>query len=670
MLPSSLFSASTLKPTGQSTSGSKNHESDSPRKRSFNNFINMSSSESSSDSDSDYEIKSSYTPNELQHDMDIFTKKLEHQFLKQKIYMEKSKMAARSIRDLNKKLAKLSKIAMDPAMNLARTTASSTTTTTTRNNATESDTKIKDKGKKKVENDISVVAGEEDDMNSQPLFGPPKEKVTLPSKKNKKVNDNNDNNNSNSNNNNNNKRGKEKQIEDDEELDELGEEYLLPSKRSKQNNTIPKTSLVEENSTHHNQQQQKSNASTSKNTNTSLASASASASSVESSAATPGLKKKWQNKTIHDRIQLRHSNYCDIFHRKSEIVDRKSLNRKPRSLLSNRSPLVTNQDMRDLLIATSLDGQLQFINMETKKVIKTLESDILFKDAWVEDICWASPNSLALSPAVKNLKPNDHTITMINIKSIDKENIEGQIQKLPSNPHSKAYTTITSCDTGKSNYRASFLTAGEDKAVFFWDLSIRPNEEWKVEKINRAYINHTNRINTLLYDVYSDKVFSGASDKKMICYDLQAESQVFEHHFSSRVNNIMQSKATPNLFLISESKTTNQFTIYDQRCINMKDSLKLNFGCTQDLNLSRYITPDWHENGYTVVCGSQTDSKINFWDLRYNKVSDGPTFAIPLDGTKRILPTMFIPNRNTIVAASSGHVLSWVDYAVQRHVKI
>lgn len=75
----------------------------------------------------------------------------------------------------------------------------------------------------------------------------------------------------------------------------------------------------------------------------------------------------------------------------------------------------------------------------------------------------------------------------------------------------------------------------------------------------------------------------------------------------------MQSKATPNLFLISESKTTNQFTIYDQRCVNMKDSVRLNFGCIQDLNLSRYITPDWHENGYTVVCGSQTDSKINFW---------------------------------------------------------
>lgn len=36
----------------------------------------MSSSESSSDSDSDYEIKSSYTPNELQHEMDIFTKRV------------------------------------------------------------------------------------------------------------------------------------------------------------------------------------------------------------------------------------------------------------------------------------------------------------------------------------------------------------------------------------------------------------------------------------------------------------------------------------------------------------------------------------------------------------------------------------------------------------------
>lgn len=45
---------------------------------------------------------------------------------------------------------------------------------------------------------------------------------------------------------------------------------------------------------------------------------------------------------------------------------------------------------------------------------------MLFKDTWIEDICWASPHTLALAPATKTSQPNDYSITLIDINPIDR----------------------------------------------------------------------------------------------------------------------------------------------------------------------------------------------------------------------------------------------------------
>lgn len=70
------------------------------------------------------------------------------------------------------------------------------------------------------------------------------------------------------------------------------------------------------------------------------------------------------------------------------------------------------------------------------------------------------------------------------------------------------------------------------------------------------------------------------------------------------MNNIQLGYRTAN--------TSNQFNMYDQRMPGMR-GIVLDFGYKVQENLSRYIRPDWHQNGYMVACGSQTESKVHFW---------------------------------------------------------
>lgn len=66
------------------------------------------------------------------------------------------------------------------------------------------------------------------------------------------------------------------------------------------------------------------------------------------------------------------------------------------------------------------------------------------------------------------------------------------------------------------------------------------------------------------------------------------------------------------------ANTSNQFNMYDQRMPGMR-GIVLDFGYKVPENLSRYIRPDWHQNGYMVACGSQTESKVHFWYVFYDR---------------------------------------------------
>lgn len=92
----------------------------------------------------------------------------------------------------------------------------------------------------------------------------------------------------------------------------------------------------------------------------------------------------------------------------------------------------------------------------------------------------------------------------------------------------------------------------------------------------------------------------------------------------------------------------------------------MRFGQQEEDNLSRFIKPDIHENGYMVCCGGQGSSKLNFWDLRYVDVSRGPSFGMDTQAVTRSLRSMFLPNQSSIVSLSSSRLITWLDYGVQK----
>jgi hypothetical protein len=119
------------------------------------------------------------------------------------------------------------------------------------------------------------------------------------------------------------------------------------------------------------------------------------------------------------------------------------------------------------------------------------------------------------------------------------------------------------------------------------------------------------------------------------------------------------------VYYSSISLRADQFSIYDQRCPGF-EGIKLRFGQQEQENLSRFVKPDMHENGYTVSCGSQCSAKLNFWDIRYANVSRSPSFSMNPTGTTRILKSLFIPRSESVVAISSLKKMIWFDYQVER----
>ncbi|KAL0136641.1 WD40-repeat-containing domain protein [Mucor lusitanicus] len=340
-------------------------------------------------------------------------------------------------------------------------------------------------------------------------------------------------------------------------------------------------------------------------------------------------------------------------------------NKKPRSLLYNIADDSMSKGMNELMITTSLDGELQFWNAAERRRIKTIGKDHIY-DSWIDDICWATPSTLAFCPPQKS----DEPVKLVHIGNVTKTNVEGRIQTLDESPHENGISVIGSLETGDYNTRnmekCSFVTGGYDKSIYLWSLKREsPDDNFIPTGVSRLNIKHTSAIYSLCYDKYKNVLFSGGADERLVLFDMQTNTTLRELRLAQRVSQIIQSKANPNIMLITSTLRSEQFYIYDQRVPGF-DGIKLRFGQHESETLSRFMKPDMHENGYVVCCGHQSSSKLNFWDLRYTDVHKSVSFSMDTPSTTRILRSMFKPNTETIVSLSSSRTMSWLDYNVKR----
>ncbi|KAI9009299.1 WD40-repeat-containing domain protein [Phycomyces nitens] len=304
--------------------------------------------------------------------------------------------------------------------------------------------------------------------------------------------------------------------------------------------------------------------------------------------------------------------------------------------------------------------------------IKTLGKERLFQ-SWIEELCWATPSTLALCPSSRRdgrSKPEDsETVSLVHISSVTDSSVEGRVQRLSEFPHEKGFSTISPIDLNhqrNTGYeRASFITGGYDKSVYIWDLRRESeHDDFDLTATHNVPIKHTSYPQTFCFDKYHNRLFSGGADDRFFMYDLVAQKSASELKFPGRVNNILQSPVSPDLLILSLSCKNDQLALYDQRC-SETDPIVLRFGHPEAGNVSRYIRPDWHSNGHMVVCGSQVEPKIHFWDLRYSGVTRGPCFSFETMGKTKNLRSMFLPNHNTVLSVSSTRIMTWTDYTVQ-----
>ncbi|KAI9269837.1 hypothetical protein BY458DRAFT_533692 [Sporodiniella umbellata] len=156
----------------------------------------------------------------------------------------------------------------------------------------------------------------------------------------------------------------------------------------------------------------------------------------------------------------------------------------------------------------------------------------------------------------------------------------------------------------------------------------------------------------------------GGQDERLSVLDIETNTILQTSRSKGRVSQLIQNNQNPNIQLVVRQLSSEQFQIYDSREPEDKGTL-LKFGQSEDENLSRYVKADLHKNGYMVICGSQKNPKLNFWDLRYTGVSKHVSFSMDI-AINKTLNTLFIPEQNTVVTASALRSLDWLDYSVQK----
>lgn len=226
-------------------------------------------------------------------------------------------------------------------------------------------------------------------------------------------------------------------------------------------------------------------------------------------------------------------------------------NKKPRSLLYNIADDSMSKGMNELMITTSLDGELQFWNAAERRRIKTIGKDHIY-DSWIDDICWATPSTLAFCPPQKS----DEPVKLVHIGNVTKTNVEGRIQTLDESPHENGISVIGSLETGDYNTRnmekCSFVTGGYDKSIYLWSLKREsPDDNFIPTGVSRLNIKHTSAIYSLCYDKYKNVLFSGGADERLVLFDMQTNTTLRELRLAQRVSQIIQSKANPNIMLIT-----------------------------------------------------------------------------------------------------------------------
>ncbi|KAM3579949.1 hypothetical protein VKS41_007667 [Umbelopsis sp. WA50703] len=123
-----------------------------------------------------------------------------------------------------------------------------------------------------------------------------------------------------------------------------------------------------------------------------------------------------------DNVRLASSNTLDVLFQIDQKEATTKYDRKPRSLLYNIAPQ-SSSHLEKLLISTTMNGDIHMWNSKTRKIMSTVRKADLQIDSWAEDICWATPDTLAVAVNQRDKIKEDRQLCLVNILDNEKVSI-------------------------------------------------------------------------------------------------------------------------------------------------------------------------------------------------------------------------------------------------------
>ncbi|KAF9313760.1 hypothetical protein BGZ91_006175, partial [Linnemannia elongata] len=364
---------------------------------------------------------------------------------------------------------------------------------------------------------------------------------------------------------------------------------------------------------------------------------------------------------VNDRVAVAALDVVETLTNVHADIRNKTFGRKPRCMLHHVP--IAGPDMEEVMVTSALDGTIHFWDLERRRVTSTIPKAPT-NMPWAEDMCWVGKNTLAVASAHKEGVPMPHQLMLVHVdKAKPTSPVTWTIQSLDQKPHDASKGGIL-CLTGMTEDRSgiSLATAGMDKQIIRWKF-MSANSDGDCVPSQQALVHnkHTSTIQGLCYTPHNNVLFSGGCDCKVIGWNMERSEVVYDYKSKERgrINSITPNPVDPNLLLVCHATTNNQLSLHDLRQRFDDPVLRFGFECAD--NLSRQVMPSWHPGGAIVSSGTQSDPKINIWDIRWRDVHRGAGQSI--DGqTKRVFKAAFHPTKPFITSMSADSSLAFIDF--------
>ncbi|KAG0305444.1 hypothetical protein BGZ97_001112 [Linnemannia gamsii] len=364
---------------------------------------------------------------------------------------------------------------------------------------------------------------------------------------------------------------------------------------------------------------------------------------------------------VNDRVAVAALDVVETLTNVHADIRNKTFGRKPRCMLHHVP--IAGPDMEEVMVTSALDGTIQFWDLERRRVTSSIPKAPT-NMPWAEDMCWVGKNTLAVASAHKEGVPMPHQLMLVHVgKTKPSSPVTWTIQSLDQKPHDTSKGGIL-CLTAMIEDRSgiSMATAGLDKQIVRWKFT-PPNSDGDCVPSQQTLIHnkHTSTIQGLCYAPHKNVLFSGGCDCKVIGWDMERSEVVYDYKSKERgrINSITPNPVDPNLLLVCHATTSNQLSLHDLRQRFDDPVLRFGFECAD--NLSRQVMPSWHPGGAIVSSGTQSDPKINIWDIRWRDVHRGAGQSI--DGqSKRVFKAAFHPSKPFITSMSADSSLAFIDF--------